>query len=61
MMQFTTKDQRDVTVIALSGNVLGGPDANALNEQLRDLLEKDRRKIVLDQNVLLAKNLTVFF
>ena len=48
MMEFTTKEQQGVTIIALSGNVLGGPDANSLNEQLRDLLGKERRKVVLD-------------
>lgn len=48
MMQFSSKDVQGVTVISLSGNVLGGPDANALNDQLRSLLETKKTKVIID-------------
>ena len=48
MMKFTTKENKGVTIIGLSGNVLGGPDAGALNNQLRSLLEEEKRKVVID-------------
>ncbi len=48
MMQFTAKEQQGVTVISLSGNVLGGPDANALNDQLRTLLDKKKIRVIID-------------
>lgn len=48
MMQFTAKEQQGVTVISLSGNVLGGPDANALNDQLRTLLDKKKTRVIID-------------
>jgi anti-sigma B factor antagonist len=48
MMQFTAKEQQGVTVISLSGNVLGGPDANALNDQLRSLLDKKKTHVIID-------------
>lgn len=48
MMKFSTKEQQGVTVIGLSGNVLGGPDANTLNDQLRTLLDQRRKQVVID-------------
>jgi anti-sigma B factor antagonist len=48
MMQFSAKDVQGVTVISLSGNVLGGPDANALNDQLRSLLDSKKSRVIID-------------
>ena len=48
MMQFTAKELQGVTVISLSGNVLGGPDANTLNDQLRTLLDKKKTRVIID-------------
>lgn len=48
MMQFSAKDVQGVTVISLSGNVLGGPDANVLNDQLRTLLESKKTRVIID-------------
>ena len=47
-MKFTTKESKGVTVIELSGNVLGGPDASSLNDQLRTLLESKKNKVIVD-------------
>jgi anti-sigma B factor antagonist len=47
-MKFTTKDVKGVTVIALSGNVMGGPDATVLNQQVHQLLDAGARKVVID-------------
>lgn len=48
MMQFTAKELQGVTVISLSGNVLGGPDANTLNDHLRALLDKKKTRVIID-------------
>jgi len=48
MMKFSSKETQGVTVIALTGNVLGGPDANVLNDQLRNLLGSNKKKVVID-------------
>lgn len=48
MMQFTAKELQGVTVISLSGNVLGGPDANTLNDHLRTLLDKKKTRVIID-------------
>jgi anti-sigma B factor antagonist len=48
MMQFSSKDVQGVMVISLAGNVLGGPDANVLNDQLRTLLESKKTRVIID-------------
>ena len=47
-MKFKSKTTKGVTVIALSGNVMGGPDATALNELVHKLLDDGIRKLVID-------------
>ncbi len=47
-MKLSTSDADGVTVITLGGNVLGGPDATALNDALHKLLEKRKKKVVVD-------------
>jgi anti-sigma B factor antagonist len=47
-MKLSTKEIENITVIKLEGNVLGGPDATALNDILHKLLDKKKRKIVVD-------------
>jgi anti-sigma B factor antagonist len=47
-MKFKTKELKGVTVIALAGNILGGPDATALNTHLHSLLTEQRVHIVID-------------
>jgi anti-sigma B factor antagonist len=47
-MKLRTSEHDGVTVIQLEGSVLGGPDATALNEALHKLLEKKKKKVVLD-------------
>ncbi len=48
MMKFKSKEQKGVTVIALEGNVMGGPDATALNDQLHSLIDGKKTKVVVD-------------
>ncbi len=47
-MKFTTESHGSVTVIALDGNLMGGPDATALNGKLHDLLATGKKLVVLD-------------
>jgi len=47
-MNFTTTQQGAVTVISLHGNLMGGPDASALNSTLHDLVKKGTTRVVLD-------------
>ncbi|HWP81672.1 MAG TPA: STAS domain-containing protein [Bacteroidota bacterium] len=47
-MKFKTKEVKGVTVIELKGNVMGGPDATMLNNELHNLIEAGKVKIVVD-------------
>ncbi len=47
-MKLKTRESNNVTVIELKGNVMGGPDATALNEELHKLIEAKKAKVVID-------------
>lgn len=47
-MKSNVKEISGVTVIKLEGNVLGGPDAAELNNELHHLVEAKKKKIILD-------------
>ncbi|HUL43247.1 MAG TPA: STAS domain-containing protein [Bacteroidota bacterium] len=47
-MRLSTKETSGVVVINLEGSVLGGPDATALNDTLHKLIEKKKRKVLVD-------------
>ncbi len=47
-MKFKSKEQKDITVIELNGNVMGGPDATELNEELHKLVQAGKTKVVVD-------------
>jgi anti-sigma B factor antagonist len=47
-MKLKTKELNDVTVIELDGNMIGGPDASALNDYLHELITKDKKNVVID-------------
>ena len=47
-MKFKTTHQGGVTVIALEGNLMGGPDATMLNGKLHELIDAGRKHAVID-------------
>ena len=47
-MKFKTSVQGNVTVFHLDGNLMGGPDATALNGKLHDLVEAGKKQVVID-------------
>jgi anti-sigma B factor antagonist len=47
-MKLSTKEANGITVVNLEGSVLGGPDATALNDLLHKLVEKRKKKVVVD-------------
>ncbi len=47
-MKVTTRENNSVVVLSLEGNVMGGPDATMLNEEIHRLLESGRKKILLN-------------
>ena len=47
-MDFLSSDIDGVTVLHLQGAILGGPEANALNEELHRLIDSGKKKVVID-------------
>ena len=47
-MKFKSRESKGVTVIELTGNVMGGPDATSLNDQLHKLIDDNKKKVVVD-------------
>jgi anti-sigma B factor antagonist len=47
-MKFKTSVQGNVTVFHLDGNLMGGPDATALNGKLHDLVDAGKKQVVID-------------
>lgn len=47
-MKLDTKEIDGITVISLDGNVMGGPDATSLNDELHKLVSESKSKVVVD-------------
>jgi anti-sigma B factor antagonist len=47
-MKFKTKEIKGITVVELEGNVMGGPDASALNDFLHKLITEKKNLVVVD-------------
>ena len=47
-MKLKTKELKGVIVIELDGNVMGGPDATALNDYLHQLITENKKNVVID-------------
>lgn len=47
-MNITQENINDTIVIRLEGNVMGGPEAVKLNEEINQLLDEKQKKLVLD-------------
>lgn len=47
-MKFKFKQENEVTVIELSGNVMGGPEFVPLHDEVKSRIEKGPRKFLFD-------------
>ncbi|MDP6418949.1 MAG: STAS domain-containing protein [Candidatus Krumholzibacteria bacterium] len=47
-MNIKVREVASVTVLDISGNVMGGPDADTFHETVKDLLGQGRRKILVN-------------
>jgi len=47
-VKFKSKEVKGVMIIELTGNVMGGPDATALNDQIHKLIDDKKKRIVID-------------
>lgn len=47
-MDFILQQSGEVTVIRVKGEMVGGPDATSLSEKLHDLLDANKKQILID-------------
>ncbi|HEX7877931.1 MAG TPA: STAS domain-containing protein [Candidatus Eisenbacteria bacterium] len=44
----TRRDDGDVTILTLSGRLMGGPDTEQFLKQIRDLIDGKRSRVIVD-------------
>lgn len=47
-MEFTTTQKDGITVLHLSGKIMGGPEATEINDEINRLIDSNNKKIVID-------------
>jgi len=47
-MSLNIKEYNDITVIGVKGNLMGGPETVAIHEKVKELIENDSKKIIID-------------
>jgi anti-sigma B factor antagonist len=47
-MKIEMKEAGDVTVMILKGKLMGGPETIEVHEQVKSLIDQDRKKVVID-------------
>jgi anti-sigma B factor antagonist len=57
-MELNQKDVGSVVVVELVGKVMGGPDATVLNDALHELVQRGRKKVVVDLGQVTSMNST---
>jgi len=47
-MKIGVKNYEDVYVLSLKGKLMGGPETTAVHDKVKELIEEDKKKVVLD-------------
>ena len=47
-MKLSHREEGSVTIIEPKGKIMGGPESTALHDLLHDLIDKDRKSVVID-------------
>lgn len=47
-MKYDISERYNCVIIALKGNVMGGPDAESFRENLHKFIEEDKKQVVVD-------------
>ncbi|NOX17997.1 MAG: STAS domain-containing protein [Chlorobi bacterium] len=47
-MKYTTTEKYNAVVIEIKGNVMGGPEAQEFNDFIRQLLEDEKKNVVIN-------------
>ena len=47
-MKLNSREQDGIVILEPKGKIMGGPDATALRESVRDLINEDKKKVIID-------------
>lgn len=47
-MSMNVSQQNGITILALSGKIMGGPEAGEINDQINSLIDQGRKRIIID-------------
>jgi anti-sigma B factor antagonist len=47
-MNSQVTEREDIVIISLSGKIMGGPEAGEINDLINNLIDKEKKKIVID-------------
>ena len=47
-MHIQHTDKQEVSILHLTGKIMGGPDASLLHDKLHEIIERGRRNVVID-------------
>ena len=47
-MDLSTSEKKGITILHLSGKIMGGPEATQINDKINQLIDGDHKKIIID-------------
>jgi anti-sigma B factor antagonist len=47
-MKLSGREEKGVTILEVKGNIMGGPDETVFYEKLQDLIQQNKKKVVID-------------
>jgi anti-sigma B factor antagonist len=47
-MKYTIKEEKGLVILALTGNIMGGPEATEINDLINRFIDEKKIKIVID-------------
>lgn len=47
-MRYNINEQYDCVIIELKGKLMGGPDADTLRDELHNLIDEDKKNVIVD-------------
>lgn len=48
IMNLSLTEENGVTIIALSGKIMGGPEATQINDQIHALIDQNKKNLIID-------------
>lgn len=47
-MSYSSYEKNNITIITLTGKIMGGPEAGEINDKIHNLIDSGKQKIIID-------------